>query len=256
MSELQTRPMAVASNYPGRMSSNRLQRRQPPAAFCVSGRTQYDQWRLGVSGIGRFQFTAEPPAASTALPELAISMTKAARIVDGQSLLIVNPTIAESPSDASDPARSLLYFVVGSNMTMPISEALPEWTKASPEDDPAHRPSFSDSTVDDPFMVPSIDKLSATLSEFAKLAPGWDGMDADPIDELVVRRALRVAWQMQAFGSPFTGPAPDGSVLLRWTLNDRAVVEIYIEEEDGEPLGFRRAYTGRAGLRSAGARCQ
>lgn len=74
------------------------------------------------------------------------------------------------------------------------------------------------------------------LRELASLAPGWDGADADPIEYSTAFSALVIAVRMSKHtADPSVAPMVDGSLILRWTFEDGAALEIVIEEGEDFP---------------------
>ena len=79
-------------------------------------------------------------------------------------------------------------------------------------------------------------KVIERLRILASLAPGWDGDDADPIDYSTAFSALVIALQMSRHAAdPSVAPMVDGSLILRWTFEDGAALEIVVEEGEALP---------------------
>ena len=72
------------------------------------------------------------------------------------------------------------------------------------------------------------------LQLLTSLPPGWDGDGADQVDYSTAFSALAIAFQMSGHpANPFIAPMVDGSLILRWTFEDGAGLEIVVE--DGFP---------------------
>jgi hypothetical protein len=70
------------------------------------------------------------------------------------------------------------------------------------------------------------------LFRFTSWKPGWNGEGSEPIPPDVATHAYHIAEESVAeLGlEPFVAPAPDGSVLLRWTVpNAGPVIELFVD---------------------------
>jgi len=83
-----------------------------------------------------------------------------------------------------------------------------------------------------PSPTPASAAFRERIDEIVALEPNWDLAGAEPISAATGKMVLQVAEAvLDLAAEPFVGPAPDGTVLLQWTMADGRVIDAYVGEE-------------------------